>query len=311
MFRQGFVGDYFSNIFAFLSEIERIRNREQWGITNENGYDGVSKVNIPHQYTNIVAKDECYYCTTDNLFTLYDSLGKELFTSSSVTYCGFDLYLVQIIDEESVPEDWGYALFKNSKQLTEDIFKPRGSLSTKFNAEGFMAVGLADEWRAKVIINKAGDIIYKDETSDYFSIYGVILKTKKGFLNLLTNSYICLKPHYSSEPFDNGECLFVKTDETCAYQINMKNGSFIIHGKDNDKDKPKTNEEVELLMQQKQERDKKKKKMDDEFNSEMVKWNKLSRNDLCLCGSGKKFKTCCHKNWFNDLRTKIDSKYNG
>lgn len=35
--------------------------------------------------------------------------------------------------------------------------------------------------------------------------------------------------------------------------------------------------------------------------------NKIGRNDLCLCGSGKKYKKCCSMGKQNDLPTPIDS----
>jgi len=35
--------------------------------------------------------------------------------------------------------------------------------------------------------------------------------------------------------------------------------------------------------------------------------NKIGRNDLCLCGSGKKYKICCSMGKQNDLPIPIDS----
>jgi len=294
------------NIFAGLSEMQRERERESHGITNENGYDGVSRLKIPYIYYKIIIKYDSYYCEKDGLITVYNKDGEELFTSNDVSYCKEDMFLVKIIDEEILPADWGYALYHKSKKITDDIFKPFRTHS--FNDCGFMEVGLADEYMAKLIINKKGDIVNTAE--NYFDSYllqGVLLKTNKGYLNLLTNKYIC-KPHYScSGSIDNDECLFIKTESTCVYQVNFRTGEFVIHGNETEKEKPKTEEEIKI---EKEIKDKENEKLEDarmKRAKEFEQWNMLSRNENCLCGSKKKFKKCCIGNWGTKLKEKYET----
>ena len=312
MFGRGQLDGFFESLFSYLGEAQRIREREQWGITNENGYDGVSKVNIPHEYSDIDIKNNHFYCKHEGFITVYDYAGTKLFTSNDIEELGGDYYLAKVYDEEIVPKDWGFALFKGAKQLTEDIFKPKSRFGLKFNEQGLLLIKYCDREKVSVIINNKGEVVYEHEEEYYFShhttLYGVILKTDKGYLNLLTKKYICGKPRRSSESFNNEECLFIKTENTCVYQINMSNGEHLIHGKEDESKKPKTDEEIESLRKEKEEREAAQKKIDDKFNKEAAKWKKLSRNDKCLCGSGKKFKMCCNKTWYEDLKKRLSDK---
>lgn len=298
--------DFFSGLFAYLDAEKRERIRQEWGITNENGCDGVSKVDIPHEYTRITIKNDNFYCEHEGLLTVYNYGGRKLFTSRDIINCGDGIYLVEIIDEEIVKEDWGYALYSDGEKLTDDIFKPEG-WNREFNKNGFLVVGLVDEKKVLVVIDKKGEIIFRYEGERYsldIFLYGVIAKTEEGYLNLLTNSYICKKAHYSSDTMDNGECLFIKTEETCVYQINMKNGEFVLHGKEKEEEKPFTEEEqkeheANLLAS---------KKLLAERKIETKEWENIGRNDSCKCGSGKKFKKCCRLNWKEDLIAKFQEK---
>lgn len=304
--RGGF--DFLNFIFAAMDAERKEKHREKWGITNVNGYDGVDG-KIPHQYMRITTKYNCYYCQHgDKMITVYDYAGNKLFTTNDVDFLGDDYFLVKVIDEEIIPEDWGYALFHKSEQLTEDIYKSLGWLSKEgFNPQGYMVVKLCDEDKVSVVLNKKGEEVYRKQGKYYDStikLHGVIAEDEQGFLNLLTHEYICSSPRYSRDKMDNGECLFIKTEDTCIYQISMNNGEFIIHGKPKEKKKPKTNEEV------KAEESRLAKNMDikDKYNQEAEKWSKLNRNDKCLCGSGKKFKYCCMKTYKDDLRKKMNNE---
>jgi len=301
--RGGF--DFFDMLFSSMAAAEKEREREKWGITNINGYDGVTKVGIPHIYEKISITNQMFYCKKEGLTTVYDYAGNKLFTSRDILSLGHDRYLVEIIDEEIVKEDWGYALFKNGIKLTDDIFKPKGRFNEKFNEQGYYIVELCDTEKTLAIINRDGDIVYEYEPkywhSHYTTLYGVILKTDKGYLSLLTKTYICGEPYRSGDVMDNNECLFVKTEENCIYQISMNNGEFIIHGKPKEKEKPKTDEEVKAEEERRENRN----KIEEKYNQEAVTWSKLNRNDKCLCGSGKKFKHCCIKTYKDDLRANM------
>lgn len=313
MFGRGF--NIFEALFAHQREAEKERFRKKWGITNENGYDGITNLKIPHKYNEINVTNNSLFCKRDGIVTVYNYGGIKLFDSRDVMFLGDNRYLVEIIDEEILKDDWGYALFNGGDKLTEDIFKPKGRFNESFNEQGYYIVELCDKEKTIAVINKNGDIVYEHVEQYYFDystdLYGVILKTKEGYLNLITKTYICGERYRSYDMIENKECLFIKTEENCIYQINIDNGQFLIHGKEKEKEKPKTSEEAERLMKAKEDREKAQKLIDDDFSLEKDKWKKLSRNDKCLCGSGSKFKNCCHKNWLHDLRKKLADKYNG
>lgn len=299
-----YCGDFFGQLFTHLDEERKQRKRDEYGITNENGYDGVTKFNIPHEYNNITVKDNCYYCEFEGLLTVYSN-DRKLFTSNDIKYLGQEMYLVKIIDEEIIADDWGYALYRNSDKLTEDIFKPHYNYSTtKFNDNGYLLSELADEDKVIVVLNKKGEIIYKEQVnySSDISLHGVIIKNKKGYFNILTNKYICKTEYYSSDKMSNGECLFVKTEDTCIYQINTSNGEFILHGKEKEKEKPFS----EAEQKEYNEKLAASKKLLAEREQETSEWRMIGRNDPCKCGSGKKFKKCCILKWKDNLRKKFN-----
>lgn len=299
MFGKGSYIDFFGLAMGLVSEIENKKRREQFGITNENGYDGVTRFNIPHIYSHIEVKN-MYYCQDSNLaITCYDLTGKKMFTSGSIEYLKHDMFLVQEVNNDKPKDEWGYALYENDTKLTDFIF--RTAFSQSFNDCGFALLKLKDFMGNEVVVNRKGDILFENEKYfDRLYLKGVLLKTKETYINLLTNKVIC-NWKWRVEQIDNGECLFVKTEETCVYQINIETGDYIIHGKEKEvKPIPPTKEELELLEQE--EEVKRQKQQEKEL--EAAEWLKLTRNNKCRCGSGKKFKSCCINKWEYNLRKK-------
>jgi len=298
MFRQ----DIFGTFFSFISQIEKANKRKAFGITNQNGYDGVSHLNIPHIYSYIEANQQYFCHAEDKSIDCYDLQGNKLFTSANIEYLKYDMFLVQEINPNKPVDKWSYALYHNSEKLTDYIFRVK--MFNNFNEQGFAILNLNDGNFTDVVVNKNGEIVYKNPNR-YDSIYlkGVLLKSKNKYINLLTNQVIC-NWKYSCQEMSNEECLFVKTEDTCIYQINISNGEYIIHGKQvEEKPKPEpTPEELKQLEEEKLERERKR----EEKEKEAAEWLKLTRNDSCKCGSGKKFKNCCINTWKTTLKKAYD-----
>lgn len=297
-----FTHDFYKTFFEYISQFEKANKRKAFGITNENGYDGVSHLNIPHIYSYIEANQQYFCHAEDKSIDCYDLQGNKLFTSAKIEYLKYDMFLVQEINPNKPSNKWSYALYHNSKKLTDYIF--RNVRFQDFNKEGFAILKLDDDSYTEVVVNICGEIIYKNPNRfDYLHIVGVLLKDKNKYINLLTNQVICTWK-YSCKEISNTECLFVKTEDTCIYQINISNGEYIIHGKEvEEKQKPEpTLEELKQLEEDKIERNRKREKKE----KEAAEWLKLTRNDSCKCGSGKKFKTCCINTWKTTLKKAYD-----
>lgn len=296
MFRQ----DIFGTFFSFISQIEKANKRKAFGITNQNGYDGVSHLNIPHIYGYIEANQQYFCHAEDKSIDCYDLQGNKLFTSAKIEYLKYDMFLVQEINPNKPVDKWRYALYHNSEKLTDYIF--RNVRFQDFNKHGFAILKLDDDSYTEVVVNICGEIVYKslERYGHDLHLTGVLLKDKNKYINLLTNKVIC-SWKYSCKEISNEECLFVKTEDTCIYQINISNGEYIIHGKEvEEKPKPEpTQEELKQIEEDEIERERKEK--------ETAEWLKLTRNDSCKCGSGKKFKNCCINTWKTTLKKAYDN----
>lgn len=292
----------FNSFMGLISQMEKEGKRNKYGITNENGYDGVTSLNIPHKYYLIEVSDGYYCHDEDGLITYYTLNGEKLFSSGKISYIEHGMFLVQEIKLKTDNDRLGYALYHKAEKLTDYIFADRRF--NNFNDSGFAILGLKNYGEGEVVVNTKGTIVYQsDKSFNYLHLNGVLLVDKDHYIDLLTNQVIC-NWKYSKKEITNKECIFVETEDTCIYQINIKTGAFIIHGEEKE-DKPKpppTKEETALLEQQRKEREYK----HDEIEKEASEWFKLTRNDVCKCGSGKKFKTCCINTWERKLRNKID-----
>jgi hypothetical protein len=283
------------DMFGMLSQMEehnKQRKREEKGITKIEGYEGIEQLKIPHIYDLIEIKDDYFYCydhseepsKRSKILTVYNEDGKLLFSGISADYYKEGMFLVKDKSENSTKTDDFCALYNEDVQLTDYIFHARG-LYSEFNKHGFLIVSLKDSLKS-CVINKNGEVLYTQEGYESIYLHGVFCSTNKGYLNLLNGDIVCEKEYGST--LETKEFKFIKVDLNCVYQLNINTGECIIHGEKEEptiKEVKKTPEEIEEEKIRKEARQKE--------IEEKNKFKKLGRNDICACGSGKKFKNCC------------------
>ncbi len=177
-----------------------------------------------------------------------------------------------LVENNSKNEE-SYSLYNEDKKLTESIFKSYG-MCEYFNEFGFTVVSMFGKYSCAVI-NKAGDIIIEtDSMMDNIYLQGVVCSSGRSYVNLLTGNVICEKGYDS---MNTDEFLFIKVETNCIYQISKKTGDFIVHGEVKKVEEPKVVNTQSIIVKKNTE------------PSPKIQ----GRNELCNCGSNKKFKNCC------------------
>ncbi len=266
------------SIVNILSISRTKRLREEAGITNINGFEGIERIGIPHKYIHIEIGGKYFSCLSSDRKTVYTTEGRLLFECTDFKYCKQGMFLVGNKKEVRVikdtdRDDFGYALYNEENKLTEPLYKLHG-MNENFNEAGFLILSVFGNYNKHVIINKLGEVLLHDESYKSPYLRGVIAIVDDSHINLLTGNTIC-KRSYSSG-MDTDEFMFVQVDSNCIYQINKNTGDFIIHGKIKEVEKPKSSEPKVVKQIE-------------------PKIPEQRRNDQCNCGSGKKYKNCCIK----------------
>lgn len=128
------------------------------------------------------------------------------------------------------------------------------------------------------------------------------------------NNLICITDQYCMNPAcqcNETVITFVEIDEVnqkgqdiCTLRYNLKNGKYTIENEFVNEEEMKSalksfkTEEKEIKNELKKRYDEMKKvgkKINDENRITQVNEPKIGRNDICPCGSGKKYKKCCGK----------------
>lgn len=262
-------------LIGHISEQRKLDLKASKGITDINGFEGLSDIGIPHRYRVIEVFYEYFVCYLHGNITLYDNAGKHLFDCVKFNYLKEGMFLVGKNISKPVDEDKekiAYSLHNCTEFLTNYIFDS-GRMGCYFNKEGFCVLRLKDKWN-DVVINKQGSVLLESDSGvSHFYLSGVICKKNDTYINLLTQTVICKR--YSDQPLETSEYLFVKTDKNCIYQISKITGEFIMHG-----NPPKEEPKKTVLA----------------IPTSIIKQPKpilQRRNDLCACKSGKKYKHCC------------------
>ena len=276
---RGFGGDFFSTMFAQMDAHNKQRKKDELGITLIGGYEGIPRLNIPHKYHKIGVGGKYFTCEGDKTTTIYNLDGKFILECEKFTYLKGGMFLVGIpVHKKPDPKqkgvyeqpDYTYALYNEDKKLTDFVFKPYG-MEKHFNEYGFLVVGIFGDFWKKAVINNLGDILFESDSSDSIYLHGVICSIKNKYINLLTGNVICEGGY---DTISTDDFIFSKIEQNCVYQISIKTGDFMVHGIPKPpKEEPK---KAEPVIQKKIESEPKRR-----------------RNELCHCGSGKKFKHCC------------------
>ena len=267
-------------MLAHIDASQKQRIRQEAGITEINGFEGIERLNIPHKYDRVqIGVDQYFFCTLNDTVSVYDSTGKFLFECNKLVYYGQGMFFVgrkkavTIIGKERADE-FGYALYHNETKLTEPIFRPHG-MSKKFNEFGFSIANLFGRYNS-VVINKSGEILLEVDSWDTPYLHGVVCSDKNISINLLSGNVICKKGY---DTIYTDEFLFIKTDSNCVYQITKATGEFTVHGELKVEEPKEPAKPIEYPIIK---------------NAEPAK--KIGRNELCPeCekeGTKMKFKKC-------------------
>ena len=259
------------NIFSHMDHLQKMKAKKDAGVTSVNGYEGIERLNIPYKYDSIGVGGRYFSCRLDDTVTLYNTEGKFLFECTDYTYCKEGMFLVGNRYDNEAKKEFGYALYNEEKRLTDPMFSRYG-MSDAFNSFGFKIAGIFESFRKTVVINKSGKIILEMDNFDSPYLYGVVCLDGKNYINLLTGETICEKGYRGS--LDTDEFKFVQVESNCVYQINKNTGEYIIYGVPKPKEEPKAPIPIVKKVIEPQPK-------------------KQGRNELCNCGSGKKFKNCC------------------
>lgn len=219
-------------MLAHIDASNKQRARENAGIAEVNGFDGVERLSIPHKYDRIeLGVDGYFLCALNDTVSVYDKDGKFLFECNKLAYYKQGMFFVGnkkqvIIVGKERADEFGYALYHNETKLTEPIFKPSG-WNRNFNEFGFAITGMFGKY-SNAIINKSGEILLITEDFDHPYLHGVVCCLKDNYINLLSGDVICEKGYSST--LSTKEFIFVQIDSNCVFQINITNGEFTIHG---------------------------------------------------------------------------------
>ena len=263
-----------NNFIHIISEMETKCKQENEGIYSEDGYYGIPKLNIPFEYTKIQTDKKYIFCYTDNDVFLYDNEGHQLLKNKyQIKYLNNDLFFVQENKDEYS------ALYLFGIKLTNYIFKSLGYFSTvKFNDNNYCHCYTKDE---EVIINGIGEIVYSGKKSyeSKLSLYGKCVQDYNKIINIETKEILCENEYgfTHSNILNINTHLFIKLSDSCVSIINYIEGTVQFQG-----EPPIIKKKVESIPTSKE--------LFTITNKEQ------NRNDLCECGSGKKYKKCCINN---------------
>lgn len=250
-----------------------------------NKFFGVPAKNIPSVYNNIdFVNNRFYICDKFDESAKSDVFNEEgnfLFTAyrNTINYLGYGEFFLFKDPEEGKEEKIHYSLFYSigDEYVIEGaIYRP--ILWTKFkeNSE-FCIIGNAVTY-GKLVINKSGEIVYEDESKGLSTLYlyNNVLHSGNSYINLFNNEVIC--DGVCGTSLDTGNLMFVKSYGQ-VFKIDTITGEYEVFG-ESTKDKPTSPPQPTSPPTPKKKK---------------VVAPKQNRNDLCNCGSGKKFKNCCGK----------------
>lgn len=258
----------FEGFFAAIEREQKDRRNIQAGIQqSETGCYGVPDKGILSIYDMLDFNGRFYRGRANELDYVFDYTGKFLFTAAKHEYLGKDIFLVKQNDN-----DYG-ALYKDGVKLTDDHF--RSHMSSDFKKNEFAVFGYKEYSRA-CVLNTKGEVVFEHKGYGSLYITNNLVNADGIYTNLLTKEVICTHKYGSTLKTDNNEFLFMEVDSQ-VWKINTFTGEVEKFGK---APEPKPAPVIASTAKQSPE-------------EKPVILPKQGRNDLCRCGSGKKFKNCC------------------
>ena len=101
-FMGGMFGGLMESMFRDMDARKKRERKVLAGITkDDNGFEGLPRLNIPHKYYDILISDEGYFSGhIEDTMTIYDKEGKFLFEGHGVMYLGYGMFLVGLRPEK-------------------------------------------------------------------------------------------------------------------------------------------------------------------------------------------------------------------
>ena len=282
------MGYFMEDMFRQIDENKRKRANEEAGIITdeETGLTGVPSKKIPTKYSKVNFANEHYICKLNDVKTLYKKDGSFLFSATHYENLEKGMYLVKLVGDEQ------FCLYKGFEKLSEPIFKTRHYPDFKFEAD-YCALKFEENKndRGECVVNMDGEVVleFGYDFSSHISITNNIACYKEYYYNLHTGEKICYRKSYGDTLEADNNMLFVQaackgynsTDTKGVYLIDTMTGEFQIFGTPPVEKNPTPPSPSPEEVKQREIEDKKPKVV------------KQERNDICQCGSGKKFKNCC------------------
>lgn len=274
MINGGYLGNFFQAMFAEMEiENQKRANKESGIELSEKGLFGVPNKNIPSIYHSINFKSNHYICIKGDSKTLYDNNGSFMFSFVDFENLGENMFLVKENPEEN------YCLYRGYEKLSKPIFK--STIFSKFKGDfGIVSITDKKSYGSECLIDKNGNVLLRGETfNGRIHLYNNVAESNNKFYNLLDGcKVICDKKHSYEHTLEADEFIFVQVDK-CVYKINTITAEYEITGTPPPpkEESPKPNITKKTPPPTKP--------------SE----KQQGRNELCNCGSDKKFKNCCIK----------------
>lgn len=266
---------FFEGMFAEMDRRKKEQRNINAGIQEANGFYGVPE-KIDFKYDMLDFNGKFYIGRANELYHLFDSSGKFLFSCEEFDYLGKDMFIQYVDKEPKKGQSSVYgALCKDGIRLSEYEF--RSKFLSKFNKDSDFCVLGYEDFSHECVINTEGKVVLKTERSfDNIYLQGNIAHTKNAYYNLFTGEIIC--SNTKSSTLGTKELLFVETYDDQVYKIDKRTCEFEVFGES--KQKPHTND-VKLCGGS------------DVTVKEIIPvLPKQNRNELCRCGSGLKVKKC-------------------
>jgi hypothetical protein len=283
LFMGGNATGFFSNMIAEIDRRKHLEKLEKAGVSfnKEFGFFGVPSKGIPYDYDNIdFVNNKFYYCSVVfedmTKVDVFDENGKFLFFSfdDCFEYIGEDFFLVKE-KKNSLS-----ALYKLGECVSDFVFRSRHN--TKFSDKSeFCVLGYGEGYSVECVVNKEGKIVHESKGLQSAYLHGNTFNDGKNYINLFTGEIICKSGYRAT--LQAGDLMFVEDDEQ-VYKINQITCEVEVFGEPKTSRKPsdiKLCEGSPVTVA--------------EALPKVPKAPKLNRNDICSCGSEKKYKHCCGK----------------
>ena len=273
----GFVNSMMASVNAQKQEN---RNKAA-GIELNGDLYGVPSKGIEFKFSMLDFDGNFYQGVAEGKKYIFLADGTLFLSGYTIESLGKGVYLVGENKPKDQYETTYKALYKGNVRMTENLFRAKRFSEFKKDSN-FLVIGYKELSR-ECVINTDCEVVFENKSPfDYIGITGNIACLKKEYYNLFTGEVIC-ETKYGSEPtITTDKLLFVKTKNEQVAKIDLVTCEVEFFGEAKEDPLDKLYSKSEALPPKKEET--------------LPVLKKQGRNDICRCGSGKKYKFCCGKN---------------